>query len=155
MLQFFLSFLAWGIAPLLGPLQQIPVLNLLIGLRACKFDISHFTINLQHHYSISSLCILHKVLHKPLHLHSELPNLFYPRSITRGATSVNSLSFLPKKFNTTQYYSKCIIPAKTKLWSDLPSMAVETAELHNSKLGANAYFIECGRTIIYLLSLSF
>ena len=77
----------------------------------------------------------------PLHpLHSELLNLFHPRRVMRGSLSINSLSFSPMMFHTSQY-SRCFIPATTKLWNALPSMTVEATELQKFKLGANAFLL--------------
>ena len=54
------------------------------NLRACKFLIPNLTISLQHRRFISSLCMLYKIFHNPSHpLHSELPNLFHPRRVTK------------------------------------------------------------------------
>ena len=109
------------------------------NLRAYKFLIPNLTISLQHHHFISSLCMLYKIFHNPSHpLHSELPNLFHPRRVTRGSLSINSLSFSPVRFHTSQY-SRCFIPATTKLWNELPSMIVEATELQKFKIGANAF----------------
>ena len=114
------------------------------NLRSCKILIPNLTISLQHHCFISSLCMLYKIFHNPSHpLHSELPNVFHPRRVTRGSSSINSLSFSPMRFHTSQY-SSCFIVATTKLWNKLPSMTVEATELQKFKLGANAFFIGCG-----------
>ena len=72
--------------------------------------------------------------------HSELPNLFRPRRVTRSSLSINSLSFSLMRFHTFQY-SRCFIPATTKLWNELPSMTVEATELQKFKLGANAFLL--------------
>ena len=105
-------------------------LNLLDkNLWACKFLIPNLTISLQHCRFVSSLCMLYKIFHNPSHLlHSELPKLFHPRRVTRGSLSINSLSFSPMRFHTSQYF-RCFIPAATKLWNELPSMIVEATEL--------------------------
>ena len=59
------------------------------NLRASKFVIPILTISLQHRRFISSLCMLYKIFHNPSHpLHSELPNLFHPRRVTRGSLSI-------------------------------------------------------------------
>ena len=109
--------------------------------RACKFLTPNLTIGLQHRRFIGSLCMLYKIFHNPSHpLHSELPNLFRPRRVTRGSLSINSLSFSPMRFHTSQY-SRCFIPATTKLWNELPSMIVEATELQKSKIGANAFLL--------------
>ena len=111
------------------------------NLRACKFLIPNLTISLQHRCFIGSLCMLYKIFHNPSHpLHSELPNLFRPRRVTRGSLSINSLSFSPMRFHTSQY-SRCFIPATTKLWNKLPSMIVEATELQKFKIGANAFLL--------------
>ena len=111
------------------------------NLRACKFLIPNLTISLQHRRFISSLCMLYKIFHNPSHpLHSELPNLFHPRRVTRGSLSINSLSFSPMRFHTSQY-SRCFIPATTKLWNELPSMIVEVTQLQKFKIGANAFLL--------------
>ena len=77
-----LSFLVWSIATLFGPLQRIPILNSSIRIyELVNFLIPNLTISLQHHRFISSLCMLYKIFHNPSHpLHSEVPNLFHPRS---------------------------------------------------------------------------
>ena len=58
----------------------------------------------------------------------------------RGSLSINSLPFSPMRFHTCQY-SRCFIPAATKLWNELPSMTVEATELQKFKLGANAFLL--------------
>ena len=94
-------------------------------LQACKFLIPNLMISLQHRRFINSLCMLYKIFHNPSHpLHSELPYLFHPRRVTRGSLSINSLSFSPIRYHTSQY-SRCFIPATNKLWNKLPSMIVE------------------------------
>ena len=110
-------------------------------LRACKFLIPNLRISLQHRRFISSLCMLYKVFHNPSHrLNSILPNLFCLRRVTRGSLSINSLSFPPMRFHTSQY-SRCFIPSTTKLWSELPSMIVEATELQKFKMGANGFLL--------------
>ena len=136
-----LSFFVWSIAPLFGPLQLSHLKLLDKNLRACKFLIPNLTISLQHRRFISSLCMLYKIFHNPSHpLHSELPNLFHPRRVTRGSLSINSLSFSPMRFHTSQY-SRCFISATTKLWNELPSMIVEATKLQKFKIGANAFLL--------------
>ena len=111
------------------------------NLQACKFLIPNLTISLQHRRFISSLCMLYKIFHNPSHpLHSGLPNLFRLRRVTRGSLSIISLSFSPVRFHTSQY-SRCFIPATTKLWNELPSMIVEAVELQKCKLGADAFLL--------------
>ena len=111
------------------------------NLRACKFLIPNLPISLQHRRFISSLCMLHKIFHNPSHpLHSEFPYLFCPRRVTRGSLSVNSSSFSPMRFHTSQY-SRCFIPATTKLWNELPSIIVGATELQRFKIGANAFLL--------------
>ena len=46
----------------------------------------------------------------------ELPNLFYPRRVTKDSLRLN-----------TSQYSRCFI-STTKLWNKLPSMIVKAAE---------------------------
>ena len=104
------------------------------NVRACKFLIPNLTISLQHRRFISSLCMLYKILHNPSHpRHSELPNLFRPRRVTRGSLSINSLSVSPMRFHTSQY-SRCFVPATTKLWNELPSMIVECRGYRAAKI---------------------
>ena len=125
------------------------------NLQACKFLIPNLTISLQHHCFISLQCMLYKIFHNPSHpLYSELPNLFRPMRVTRGSLSINSLSFSPMRFHTSQY-SRCFIPAITKLWNELPSIIVEAAEPQKFKLGANTFCIGCGWTVVCYMSLSF
>ena len=107
------------------------------NLQACKFLISNLTINTQHCCFISSLCMLYKIFHNPSHpLHSELPKLFHPKRVMRGSLSINSVYFSSMRFHTSQY-SRCFIPATTKLWNELPSRIVEATELLRYKTGAN------------------
>ena len=116
------------------------------NLRACKFLIPNLTISLQHRCFISSLCMLYKIFHNPSHSpHSELPNLFHTRRVTRDSLSVNSLFFSPMRFHTSQY-SRCFIPATTKFWNELPSMSCKNLR---------CLFIGCGWTVVCFLSLSF
>ena len=111
------------------------------NLRACKFLIPNLAISLQHRRFISSMYTLYKIFHNLSHpLHSEIPNLFHPRRVTKGSLSINSLSFSPMRFHTSQY-SRCFIPAATKLWNELPSMIVGATELQKFKTGANAFLL--------------
>ena len=126
-------YLVWSIALLHGPLQ------LHLTLRACKFLIPDIEVDLWHRRSVSSLCMLFKIFHNPRHpLNSELPNSFQPVQITRNALNANSQAFSIGRCNTSQY-SRCFIPATTRLWNELPSMIVEATELQKCKLGANAF----------------
>ena len=73
------------------------------NLQDCKFLIPNLTISLQHCCAISLLCKHYKIFHNPSHsLHSELPNSFFLRRITKGSLSVNSLSFTPMSLNTSK-----------------------------------------------------
>ena len=81
--------------------------------------------------------MLYKIFHNPSHpRHSEFPNLFHPRRVTRGSLSTDSLSFSPMRFHASQY-SRCFISATTKLWNELPRMIVEATELQKYKLSNN------------------
>ena len=76
--------------------------------------------------------MLYKIFHDPSHpLHSELPNLFYHRRVTKGSLCLILLSIPDVSF----------IPVATKLWNELPSMIVEDAELQKFRLGANLYLL--------------
>ena len=111
------------------------------NLQACKLLIPNLAISLQHCRFISSLCMLYKIFHNLSHpLHSELPNLLHLRKVTRGSLSINSLFFSPMRFHTSQY-SRCFIPATTKLWNELPSTIVEATKLQKFKIGANAFLL--------------
>ena len=84
--------------------------------------------------------MLYKIFYNPLHpLPPEIPNLFYPKGVTRGSWRVNSLSFSPMRFNIL--FSRCFIPAANKLWNDLPSMTMGAVELQKFKLGGNAFLL--------------
>ena len=50
------------------------------------------------------------------------------------------MSFSLMRFHTSQY-SRCFIPATTKLWNELPSIIVETTNLQKFKVGANAILL--------------
>ena len=124
------------------------------NIRACKFLIADLTISLQHRCSISSLCVLYKIFHNPLHpFHSELPNLFYPRSHESFFLNVSS-SFSLMRFNTSQC-SRCFIPTTTGLLNDHPSMTVEAAEQQKFEFSANAFFIGWGWTVVCSMTTSF
>ena len=136
-----LSFLVWGIAPVWSSAADSHLEPLDRNLRACKFLIQNLTVSLQQRCCISSVRVPYKTFHNPSHpLHSELPNLFCPRRVMRGSLSINSLSFSPMRFHTSQY-SRCFIPATTTLWNELPSMIVQATELQKFKLGANAFLL--------------
>ena len=78
--------------------------------------------------------MLYKTFHNPSHpLISELPNLFHLRRVTRSFLSIDSLSFSPMRFHTSQY-SRCFIPAAKKLWNELPGMIVEAQSCKNLSL---------------------
>ena len=115
-------------------------LNLLDrNLRAIKFLIPDLNVDLWHRRAISSLCILYKIIHNADHpLHQDLPNFYAPQRVTRIALNSNSRAFTPMRFNTTQY-SRSFIPNTTKLWNGLPSVVVESSDMQNFKVGANAF----------------
>ena len=54
------------------------------------------------------------------------------------------------RFHTSQY-SRCFIPATTKLWNELPSMIVEATELQKFKIGTNSFLLG----VVCFMSLSF
>ena len=156
-----LSFLVWSIILMFGPLQLIPILSSLIRIYELldfQFQILQLvcsTIVLLAHCvsftrSFITFTVLFILIHNPYHpFHSERPNLFRPRRATRGSLSINSLSFSPMRFHTSQYF-RCFIPATTKLWNELPSIIVEVTELQKLKIGADAFFIGCGWTVVML-----
>ena len=110
-------------------------------LNSCKFLIPGLDINLWHRRSISSLCMLFKIFHNPLHpLHSSLPNLFQPVRMTRNVANSHSLSFSLIRCNTVQY-SRSFIPAYAKAWNELPGEVVECSELQRFKTGANRFLM--------------
>ena len=117
-------------------------LNLLDkNIRAIRFLIPDLSINLWHRRAVSSLCILYKIFHNVNHpLHHELPALYAPRRVTRGALNANSLAFTPIRCNTNQY-SRSFIPNTIDLWNELPSSVVESVDLQSFKLGANAFLM--------------
>ena len=85
--------------------------------------------------------MLYKILHNPNHpLNSELPDPFQPVRMTRHALSVNSQAFTVGRCNTSQY-SRCFIPATSRLWNELPNSAVESQELQKFKIGANSFLL--------------
>ena len=110
-------------------------------LNSCKFLIPGLDIDLWHRRSISSLCMLFKIFHNPLHpLHSSLPNLFQPVRMTRNVANSHSLSFSLIRCNTVQY-SRSFIPAYAKAWNELPGEVVECSELQRFKTGANRFLM--------------
>ena len=112
------------------------------NVRACQFLVPDLEIDLWHRRSVSSLCMLYKIFHNSDHpLNGELPNLFQPTRVTRNALRSNSLAFsLPR--SNTQQYSRCFIPATTRLWNRLPSGIVESDDLQTFKTGANSFLLE-------------
>ena len=141
MFQFFYPPLFGVLFPCLVPASDSHLKLLDKNLRACKFLIPNLTISLQRHCFISSLCMPYRIFHNLSNpLHSELPNLFRPRRVTRGSLNINSLSFSPMRFHTSQD-SRCFIPAIAKLWNELPSMNIEATELQKFKIGANAFLL--------------
>ena len=82
--------------------------------------------------------MLFKIYHNPRNpLYSDLPSLFHPAWITRGALSSNSLAFSVVRSNTIQFF-RSLIPAVNRLWNDLPNHSVESQQLQKFKCGANA-----------------
>ena len=73
-------------------------------------------------------------------LHASLPDISHPVRSTRQATAANSVSFTSIRYNTNQY-SRCFIPAATKLWNTLPSAVVESVDIQRFKVGANSFLI--------------
>ena len=77
-----------------------------------------------------------KIYHNPKYpLYSNLPSLFHPAWITRGA-----LDFSFVRSNTTQF-SRSFILAITRLWNDLPNQNKESALLQNFKCSANVFLL--------------
>ena len=111
------------------------------SLSAIKFLIPNLRTDLWHRRRISSLCLLYKIAANEHHpLHASLPDFFIPARNTRYAASRNSRAYASVRFNTTQY-SRCFIPAITKLWNELPSLVVESEVLQKFKLGANSFLL--------------
>ena len=111
------------------------------SLSAIKFLLPNLKIDLWHRRLISSLCMLHKVYYCHAHpLHASLPDLSQPVRSTRQTTAANSVSFSSIRYNTNQY-SRCFIPAVTKLWNTLPSAVVESVDMQRFKVCANSFLI--------------
>ena len=103
------------------------------NVRACKFLIPDLEVDLRHRCSVSSLCMLHKIFHNPMHP-------FQPARITRNALNANTQAFSVGRCNTSQYL-RCFILATTRLWNELPSCIVESQELQRFKIGVNTYLL--------------
>ena len=111
------------------------------NVRACKFLIPDLEVDLWHRRSVSSLCMLYKIVHNPKHpLNRELPNLFQPARVTRNALRANSLAFTVRRCNTSQY-ARSFIPATTRSWNELPSPVVESQVLQKFKTGTNSFLL--------------
>ena len=111
------------------------------NLNAIKFLMPNLKTDLWHRRQISSLCLLHKIYHAPNHpLHASLPDLTHPVRITRQTVEANSVTFDIQRHRTSQY-SRCFIPATTKVWNTLPSIVVESVDIQKFKLGANSFLI--------------
>ena len=104
------------------------------NLRACKFIIPNLTISLQHRRFIS-YCVCFTRIFTILPI---LSILNFPTCSTPGESL--EVSFSPMTFHISQY-SRCFIPATTKLWNELPSMIVEATELQKFKIGTNAFIL--------------
>ena len=114
------------------------------NVRACQFLIPDLELDLWHRRSVSSLCMLYKIFHNPYHpLNNELPDLFQPMRVTRNVLRLNSLSFTIGRYNTQQY-SRCFIPAMTRLWNRLPTSVVEVDDLQMFKTGVNSFLLAQG-----------
>ena len=112
------------------------------SLSTIKFLLPNLKIDLWHRRLISSLCMLHKVYYCLAHpLHASLPDLSHPVRSTRQTAAANSVSFSSIRYNTNQY-SRCFIPAATKVWNTLPSAVVESVDIQRFKVGANSFLIK-------------
>ena len=81
------------------------------NLNAIRFLIPGHSVDLWHRRSSSFLCILFKICCNLKHpLYSDLPGLFHPARITKGALSSNNLAFSVVRFNTAQF-CRSFIPA--------------------------------------------
>ena len=83
------------------------------SLNTIRFLITGRSVVLWHQRSIGSLCMSFKICCNHKHpLHSDLPGLFRPARVTRGALSFNNLAFSVVISNTTQFF-RSFIPAVT------------------------------------------
>ena len=110
------------------------------NVRSCKFLVPDLEVDLGHRRVVSSLCMLHKILHNESHpLHSELPDSFQPARFTRYALRANTRAFREVRCNTNQY-KRSFIPAAARLWNLLPTHIVESRDLQKFKTGVNDFF---------------
>ena len=87
--------------------------RLLDGNLNIRFLIQGLAVDLWYQHSISSLCMLFKIYHKPKHpFYSDLPGLFHPARITREDRGFNNFSLSVVRSNTTQFFRSLIKPAK-------------------------------------------
>ena len=108
--------------------------------RSCQFWVPDLGVDLYHRRVVSSLCMLHKILHNNKHpLYSELPGSYQPVRNTRAAANVNSRAFTDIRPRTNQY-ERSFVPAATKLWNMLPTHVVEIRDLQKFKISVNNFF---------------
>ena len=108
--------------------------------RSCQFWVPDLGVDLYHRRVVSSLCMLHKILHNNKHpLYSELPGSYQPVRNTRAAANVNSRAFTDIRPRTNQY-ERSFVPAATKLWNMLPTHVVEIRDLQKFKIKVNNFF---------------
>ena len=91
--------------------------------------------------------------HNHLHIHSKLPNLFCPRSVTRGFLSVNRLIFSPMKLKLLNIPDFSLKLQAIYVMFILASLLY--VKLQKFKLGANALFVGYSQTLIDSYSSTF
>ena len=99
-----LILLVWSIAPLFGPLQLIPILNSLIRI----YKLVNFLFQILQLVCSTVVLLAHCVLFtrsfitRPIFSILNFPTCSVP-GVTRGSLSINSLTFSPMRFHTSQY----------------------------------------------------
>ena len=84
-------------------------------MNAIRFLIPGLSVDLWHQRSISCMCMPVKIRLNPKHpFYSDLPGLFRPVRVIRGALSFNNLASSVMRFNTAQF-SRRFIPSDTRL----------------------------------------
>ena len=100
-----------------------------------------FQCDIAHRRSVAVLCMLRKIMCKPMHpLNGDLPEPYVTVRVTRGALVAHRYTYTPPRCRISQY-RRIFIPLSVSLWNNLAVPVFDGVGLAGFNSRTNAFLL--------------